>query len=75
MADFNATFAPNNNCVRLNTGGVNGLCTPRESRHDNSLRRLERGRRKRAKRTNTAGTCPRHAHNALTSGHCGGCCR
>jgi hypothetical protein len=74
MADFNATFAPHNKCVLLNTGGTFGLCTKEENRHNNSLRRLEKDRKRRARKTRTAGECgPRHARNALTSGHCGGC--
>lgn len=78
MADYNATFAANNKCTRLNTGGTFGLCTKCESHHDNSLRRMEKDRRRRAKRTRTAGDCCNdghdrrcHSRNALTSGHCG----
>ncbi len=81
MSDFNATFAPRNKCVLLNTGGTFGLCTTKENRHGNSLRELNKNRKKRAKHTRTAGDCGNragdchiHHHNALTSGHCGGCC-
>ena len=54
MADFNATFATNDNCTLLNVDGVNALCDCRQI-CDNSLRRLNKGRRKRARRTNVAG--------------------
>jgi hypothetical protein len=74
MSDFNATFAPRNKCVLLNTGGTFALCTKAENHHNNSLRRLEKDRRKRARRTRTAGDCgTRHSKNALTSGR--DCCR
>ena len=75
MSDFNATFAPRNKCVLLNTGGTFGLCCKKESRHGNSLHELNKNRKKRAKHTRTAGDCGDcHAHhnNALTSGHV--CC-
>jgi hypothetical protein len=54
MADFNATFAANNNCTLLNTGGNNALCDCSQN-CGNSLRRLNKDRRKRAKRSFTAG--------------------
>lgn len=87
MSDYNATFATHNRCTLLNTGGVFGLCTKRESRHDNSLRRIRKDAKRRARRTRLAGdSCNfgHHGHgpdrdcrcsrkNALISGHCGGC--
>jgi len=66
MSDFNATFATNSNCTRLNTGGTFALCECGQEGH-NSLRRLNKDRRRRAKKTNTAGEgCRHHVKNALT---------
>lgn len=73
MSDFNATFAPRNKCVLLNTGGTFGLCTKAENHHNNSLGRLDKDRRKRARKTRTAGTCEHRSKNVLTSGR--DCCR
>lgn len=87
MSDFNATFATQNKCVLLNTGGTFGLCECGEGRHHNSLRRIERERRRRARHTFLAGDscnfgrhgrgphrdCRCSRKNALTSKHCRRC--
>jgi 23S rRNA G2069 N7-methylase RlmK/C1962 C5-methylase RlmI len=68
MSDFNATFAPLNACTLLNTGGTFALCECGEGRHHNSLRHLNKERRRRAKRTVRA-LCHGGAKNVLTSKH------
>lgn len=66
MADFNATFANNDNCTLGNLDGTFMLCDCRQI-CDNSLRRLNKDRRKRAKKTFTAGeNCCRGHKNTLT---------
>lgn len=75
MSDYSATFAVQNKCVLLNTGGNFALCECGEGRPGNSLRKIERKARRRARRTRLAGgSCRCHAGNALTKERCG-CCR
>jgi len=75
MSDYSATFAVQNKCVLLNTGGNFALCECGEDRPGNSLGKIERKARRRARHTSLAGgSCNRHARNALTSGRCR-CCR
>jgi len=63
MSDFSATFATDNNCTGLNTGGVSALCADSQT-CGNSLRNLNRGRRARARRSFVAGAncCSGHVN-------------
>jgi hypothetical protein len=67
MADFNATFATNNDCTLLNVGGVSALCACSQVCH-NSLHHLNKERRHRARRTRDA-VCGCHHKNVLTKCH------
>jgi hypothetical protein len=68
MADYNATFAANNDCTRLNTGGVNALCECRQE-CGNSLRRINKDRKRRARRSFTAGANCCSGHKNTLSCH------
>ncbi len=67
MADFNATFANNDTCTLLNVDGVAALCAC--SQIHNSLRRLNKDRRARARHTRDAVCGCSSGRNALTKCH------
>jgi hypothetical protein len=66
MADFNATFANNDTCTLLNVDGVSALCFC--SQIHNSLHRLNKGRKQRARHTRDA-VCGCPSANVLTKCH------
>jgi hypothetical protein len=54
MADFNATFAVNNNCTLLNVGGVSALCDCCQT-HGGSWKHIRKDVERRGKRSFVAG--------------------